>query len=96
MMWQRWVRRSSSPVVILASPKTVVHSLKLRISREDDAGKLIELAQQMEKQSAAGGTERQVSKFVEDYEIDAGKGLGQLAGLAVGLLLLERVDEFDG
>ena len=29
-MWQRWVRRSSRAVVILASPKTVAHSLKLR------------------------------------------------------------------
>ena len=30
-MWQRWVRRSSKAVVILASPKTVAHSLKLRV-----------------------------------------------------------------
>ena len=30
-MWQRWVSRSSSAVVILASPKTVAHSLKLRL-----------------------------------------------------------------
>jgi hypothetical protein len=30
-MWQRWVRRSRSAVVILASPKTVAHSLKLRL-----------------------------------------------------------------
>ena len=30
-MWQRWVRRSSRAVVILASPKTVAHSLKLRL-----------------------------------------------------------------
>jgi len=29
-MWHRWVRRSRSAVVILASPKTVAHSLKLR------------------------------------------------------------------
>ena len=29
-MWQRWVRRSRSAVVILASPKIVAHSLKLR------------------------------------------------------------------
>jgi hypothetical protein len=29
-MWQRWVRRSSSAVVILASPNTVAHSPKLR------------------------------------------------------------------
>ena len=30
-MWQWWVRRSSSAVVILASPKTLAHSLKLRL-----------------------------------------------------------------
>ena len=30
-MWQRWVSRSSKAVVILASPKTVAHSLKLRL-----------------------------------------------------------------
>ena len=30
-MWQRCVSRSSSAVVILASPKTVAHSLKLRL-----------------------------------------------------------------
>ena len=32
-MWQRWVRRSSNAVVILTSPKTIAHSLKLRVSR---------------------------------------------------------------
>ena len=30
-MWQWWVRRSSSAVVILASPNTPAHSLKLRL-----------------------------------------------------------------
>lgn len=30
-IWQRWVRRSSKAVVILASPKTVAHSLKLKL-----------------------------------------------------------------
>lgn len=30
-MWQRWVRRSRSAVVILASPNTLAHSLKLRL-----------------------------------------------------------------
>ena len=29
-MWPRWVSRSRSAVVILASPNTVAHSLKLR------------------------------------------------------------------
>ena len=30
-IWQRWVSRSRSAVVILVSPKTVAHSLKLRL-----------------------------------------------------------------
>jgi len=30
-MWQRWVSRSSSAVVIFASPKTPAHSPKLRL-----------------------------------------------------------------
>ena len=30
-MWQRWVSLSRSAVVILASPKTLAHSLKLRL-----------------------------------------------------------------
>jgi hypothetical protein len=30
-MWQWWVSRSSSAVVILASPNTPAHSLKLRL-----------------------------------------------------------------
>ena len=30
-MWQWWVRRSSSAVVILASPNTPAYSLKLRL-----------------------------------------------------------------
>lgn len=30
-MWQWWVNRSSGAVVILASPKTLAHSSKLRL-----------------------------------------------------------------
>jgi hypothetical protein len=30
-MWQRWVRRSSSAVVIFGSPNTVAHSPKLKL-----------------------------------------------------------------
>ena len=30
-MWQRWVRRSSSAVVIFGSPNTVFHSPKLKL-----------------------------------------------------------------
>ena len=66
------------------------------ISRDDDAGALVELAQQMEEQGAAGGAERQVAKLVEDDEIGVGEPRRDLAGFALKLLLFESVDEFDG
>ncbi len=31
-MWQSWVSRSSKAVVILVSPKTPAHSLKLKLT----------------------------------------------------------------
>src|ERR1700693_4899193 len=66
------------------------------ISRDDDAGALVELAQQMEEQGPAGGAERQVAKLVEDDEIGVGEPRRDLAGFALKLLLFESVDEFDG
>src|SRR6202142_817606 len=66
------------------------------IGRDDDAGALIELAQQMEEQGPAGGAERQVSELVEDDEIGVGEPGGDLSWLALKLLLFESVDEFDG
>src|SRR5260370_42446971 len=66
------------------------------ISRDDDAGALVEFAQQMEEQGPAGGAERQVTKLVEDDEIGVGEPRRDLAGFALKLLLFERVDEFDG
>src|SRR6185437_12815406 len=39
------------------------------IGGDNDAGLLVELAQQMEEQCAAGGAERQVAEFVEDDEV---------------------------
>src|ERR1700678_863213 len=65
------------------------------ISRDDDAGALVELAQQMEEQGAAGGAERQVAKLVEDDEIGVGEPGCDLARFALKLLLFESVDEFD-
>src|SRR5580704_16754658 len=46
---------------------------KAEIGRNDDAGSLVELAQQMEEQGPAGGAERQVAKLVEDDEIGVGE-----------------------
>jgi hypothetical protein len=67
-----------------------------KIGRDDDAGALVELAQQMEEQRAAGGAERQVAKLVEDDEIGVGEPGRDLARFALKLLLFESVDEFDG
>jgi hypothetical protein len=50
----------------------------------------------MEEQGPAGGTERQVTKLVEDDEIRVGEPRRELAGFALKLLLFESVDEFDG
>src|SRR5258707_11186640 len=66
------------------------------ISRDDDAGALVELAQQVEEQGPAGGAERQVAKLVEDDEIGVGEPRRDLAGFALKLLLFESADEFDG
>ena len=57
---------------------------------------LVELAQQMEEQGAAGGAERQVAEFVEDDEVGMGEAPCDLSRLSLKLLLFECVDEFDG
>ena len=66
------------------------------VGGDDRAGLFVELADQVEKQGTAGLRERQVAKFVEDDEVGADQPAGQLTLLAGGLLLLERVDQFDG
>src|SRR5947208_4762163 len=48
----------------------------------------------MKEQRSAGGAERQVAKFVENDEIGIGGPPGDLARLALMLLLLKGVDEF--
>ena len=49
----------------------------------------------MEQQGAARSTEWQVSQFIEDHEIELGQVFGNLPGLALGLFLLEGVDQLD-
>src|SRR6202044_1694284 len=68
---------------------------KAEISRDDDAGALVELAQQIEEQRPAGGAERQVTKLVEDDEIGVSEPGRDLARFALKLLLFKSVDEFD-
>src|SRR5277367_5734282 len=66
------------------------------VGRDDDAGALVELAQQMEEQGSAGGAERQVAKLVEDDEIGVGEPGCDLSWFALKLLLFESVDQFNG
>src|SRR3984957_10500328 len=91
-MWQRWVRRSSRHLGVAEHSCPLA---KAEIGGDDDAGALIELAQQMEEQGPSGGAERQVAKLVEDDEIGVGEPGGDLSWLALKLLLFESVDEFD-
>ena len=65
------------------------------IGRDGHACFLVELAQQMEQQGSAGSTEWQISQFVEDHEIELGQVFCNLPGLALGLFLLESVDQLD-
>lgn len=51
--WQRWVRRSSKAVVILAVVEDGGPFAEAEVGGDDDAGALIELAQQVEEQRSA-------------------------------------------
>ena len=53
----------------LRVPEHVCPFAKAEVRRDDDAGSLVELAQEMEEQRAAGGAERQIAQFVEDDEV---------------------------
>ena len=67
-----------------------------QIGCDDDARALVEFAQQMEEQGAAGLAERQITQFVEDDEVSVHQTHSQLPGLSGQLLLLKRIDEFNG
>src|ERR1700679_3867207 len=63
------------------------------ISRDDDAGALVEFAEQMEEQRSAGGAERQVAEFVKDDEVGIGEPAGGLGGRSVVLFLVDGGDK---
>ena len=69
---------------------------KGEVGGDDDRGALIETADQMEQQLAAGLGEGQIAEFVEDDEVEAREIIGE-SPLATGAALsLELVDEIDG
>lgn len=65
------------------------------VGGDDDAGALVQPAQQMEEQRPSRGAEWQVSQLVENDEIGVNEPIGDLSRLALRLLLLKRVDQFD-
>src|ERR1700691_4114739 len=67
-----------------------------QVRRDDDAGSLVEFAEQVEEQRTSGGAEWQVAEFVEDDEIGIGEPAGDLPRLSLKLFLFEGVDELDG
>jgi hypothetical protein len=104
-MWQRWVRRSSSAVVIFRVAEDGGPFAEAQVRCDDDAGSFVELAQEMEEQCPSGGAERcgrllcnrrEVAEFVEDDEVGIGRPAGDLSWLSLKLFLFESVDEFDG
>jgi hypothetical protein len=68
-MSQWWVSRSRSAVVILASPKTGRPFAEGQVGGDDDRGLLVEAADQVEQQLAAGLGEGQIAEFIEDDEV---------------------------
>lgn len=62
------------------------------VGGDGDAGAFVELAQEVEQQSPARGTEWEVAQFIQDHEVELGHAFGDLPCLS----LLEGVDQFDG
>lgn len=58
-------------MVIFASPKTVGHSPKRQVGRDDDRGSFVELADQVKQELTADLGEREIPQFIEDQEVEA-------------------------
>ena len=65
------------------------------VGGDDDRGALVEPADEVEQELAAGLSEGQIAEFVEDDEVHAGQVIGEPALPSVAGLGLEPVDEID-
>src|SRR5271168_2883224 len=66
------------------------------IGRDDDRGALVEAADQVEQQLAAGLGKWQIAQFVEDDEVETGEIIGKPTLSARSALGFEAIDEIDG
>jgi hypothetical protein len=83
-------------VVIFVSPSTPAHFTEAQVCGDDDAGALIEFAEQMEEQGSAGCAERQVAEFIQDHQIATNQPVSNLPSFSLHLFLSQCVNEFDG
>ena len=66
------------------------------VGRDDDRCALVEPADQVEQQLAAGLGEGQIAELIENEEIDAGEPVGDAAMAAELGFALQPVDQVDG
>jgi hypothetical protein len=66
------------------------------IGGDEDRSALVEPADEMEEQLAAGLSEGEIAEFVEDDEVEAGEMIGDAALPVRAGLGLELIDEIDG
>ena len=64
-----------------------------QVGRDHDAGVLVQLGQQVKKQSTASLTEWQVTQLIEDDQVHAQQCLGDAPGFTVMLLALQQIDQ---
>lgn len=62
------------------------------VGRNDDAGALVEFADQMEQQRPAGLAERQIAKLVQDHQIGVYQAICQPPLLSLLFLLFQGID----
>jgi hypothetical protein len=66
-----------------------------QVRRDHHASVLIELGQQVEQQGPAGLAERQIAQLVQNHQVHAHQGKGQLPRLAGGFLLFQQIHQID-
>ena len=85
-------------MVILGSPKTARPFAEGEVGGDDDRGLLVEPADEVEEQLAAGLGEGQVAELVEHDEVHAAEMVGDAslaAGAGLGLELVDEVDDVE-
>ena len=66
-----------------------------QVGGDDDRGALVEPADEVEEELAAGLSEGQIAEFIENDEVHAGQMIGEPALPTVAALGLEPIDEID-